>query len=208
VWHKPKIYLDDLGKTFADALKAWSRHLSNEIGWNHEALAAHHVFNDLLGTHWSPGYAPSRKEMAIIERLAPVMDFWKVMPHLLTPRSFKQILEDYNPAVKYIKQAFFVDVSFAIDVHPMPARSRAFPTFAWLTEHTNHASNGDSLILTGGVGARKDGKQPEAFLIKGNLNSMKYHLPNGKFYQETIAEVWFADDRSASIAGFEFARGQ
>ena len=37
--------------------------------------------------------------------------------------------------------------------------------------------------------APEDGSIPEGYEIKGNANSMKYHVPGGRYYDATIAEV-------------------
>jgi large subunit ribosomal protein L17 len=43
---------------------------------------------------------------------------------------------------------------------------------------------------------------PEGFPIKGNEDSMKYHTPDGQWFEQTIAEVWFDTEESAIAAGF------
>jgi large subunit ribosomal protein L22 len=43
---------------------------------------------------------------------------------------------------------------------------------------------------------------PDGFEIKGNADSMKYHLPGTRYYAATIAEVWFATAEAAEAAGF------
>ena len=43
---------------------------------------------------------------------------------------------------------------------------------------------------------------PEGFPIKGNEDSMKYHTPDGQWFEQTIAEVWFDTEESAAAAGF------
>jgi large subunit ribosomal protein L17 len=43
--------------------------------------------------------------------------------------------------------------------------------------------------------------------IKGNEDSMKYHVPGSQWYDQTIAEVWFATAEDAEAAGFEPAGG-
>ncbi len=48
----------------------------------------------------------------------------------------------------------------------------------------------------------KSGNAPKGFDIKGNADSMKYHLPDGQWYDATIAEVWFDSEESAKAAGF------
>jgi len=49
---------------------------------------------------------------------------------------------------------------------------------------------------------------PEGFPIKGNADSMKYHEPEGRWYDGTKAEVWFATTEAAEAAGFEVAGGE
>ncbi len=45
-------------------------------------------------------------------------------------------------------------------------------------------------------------KAPEGFPIKGNEDSMKYHTPDGQWFDQTTAEVWFDTEESAEAAGF------
>jgi large subunit ribosomal protein L4 len=47
-----------------------------------------------------------------------------------------------------------------------------------------------------------DGSQPEGFPVKGNADSMLYHVPGSSFYARTEAEVWFASADAAEAAGF------
>jgi large subunit ribosomal protein L4 len=48
-----------------------------------------------------------------------------------------------------------------------------------------------------------DGSQPEGFPVKGNADSMLYHVPGSSFYARTEAEVWFASADAAEAAGFQ-----
>ncbi|WP_347754523.1 50S ribosomal protein L4 [Agrococcus sp. ProA11] len=48
----------------------------------------------------------------------------------------------------------------------------------------------------------EDGSAPEGFEIKGNASSKKYHRPEGRWYAQTEAEVWFRDAEAAEAAGF------
>lgn len=50
--------------------------------------------------------------------------------------------------------------------------------------------------------ALEDGSAPEGFDIKGNKDSMKFHRPDGQWYEQTIAEVWFRTGEAAEAAGF------
>lgn len=43
---------------------------------------------------------------------------------------------------------------------------------------------------------------PEGYPIKGNADSMKYHQPDGRWFEQTVAEVWFATPEAAEEAGF------
>ncbi|MBN9098342.1 MAG: 50S ribosomal protein L17 [Pseudonocardia sp.] len=49
---------------------------------------------------------------------------------------------------------------------------------------------------------------PEGFEIKGNADSMLYHLPGTQFYDNTVAEVWFATAEAAEAAGFALPKSQ
>jgi large subunit ribosomal protein L17 len=54
----------------------------------------------------------------------------------------------------------------------------------------------------------EDGSQPDGFPIKGNEDSMLYHVPGSAFYDRTEAEVWFADEAAAEAAGFALPPSQ
>ncbi len=53
-----------------------------------------------------------------------------------------------------------------------------------------------------------DGSQPEGFPVKGNADSMLYHVPGSSFYARTVAEVWFATAEAAEAAGFALPPSQ
>jgi large subunit ribosomal protein L22 len=55
----------------------------------------------------------------------------------------------------------------------------------------------------GAVAAPDDGSIPDGYPIKGNQNSMKYHVPGGRYYDVTIAEVFFDTPEHAEAAGYE-----
>ena len=48
----------------------------------------------------------------------------------------------------------------------------------------------------------EDGSAPEGFDIKGNKDSMKFHRPDGQWYDATVAEVYFRTAEAAEAAGF------
>ncbi|MCB5292782.1 50S ribosomal protein L17 [Arthrobacter sp. SO3] len=55
--------------------------------------------------------------------------------------------------------------------------------------------------------ATADNVAPEGFAVKGNEDSMKFHVPGSRWYDSTVAEVWFDSAESAEAAGFAPAGG-
>lgn len=53
-----------------------------------------------------------------------------------------------------------------------------------------------------------DGSAPEGYDVKGNADSMLYHLPGTSHYDRTIAEVYFDTAESAEAAGFSLPKSQ
>ena len=53
----------------------------------------------------------------------------------------------------------------------------------------------------------ESGETPEGFTIKGNKDSMKFHVPGSRWYASTRAEVWFDTKANAEAAGFAPAGG-
>jgi large subunit ribosomal protein L4 len=60
----------------------------------------------------------------------------------------------------------------------------------------------------GFVEAPEDGSQPKGYPIKGNADSMLYHVPGSAFYDRTVAEVWFATEEAAEAAGYSKPKSQ
>jgi large subunit ribosomal protein L22 len=69
-------------------------------------------------------------------------------------------------------------------------------------ERSSEASEA-SAVPEGAVAAPEDGSVPDGYPIKGNQNSMKYHVPGGRYYDVTIAEVFFDTPEHAEAAGYE-----
>ena len=61
---------------------------------------------------------------------------------------------------------------------------------------------------SGSAPANEDGSAPEGFEIKGNADSMLYHLPGSRFYEQTVAEIWFATAEDAEAAGYQLPPSQ
>jgi uncharacterized membrane protein ArfC len=54
----------------------------------------------------------------------------------------------------------------------------------------------------GSADATPDGDGPAGWLVKGRSDSKLYYTPDDPTYDPTIAQVWFADEKSAERAGF------
>ena len=67
---------------------------------------------------------------------------------------------------------------------------------------TAAAESADGGYGAGSAAPNADGTAPEGFPVKGNKDSMKFHEPDGQWYDQTVAEVWFADADAAEKAGF------
>jgi large subunit ribosomal protein L4 len=50
--------------------------------------------------------------------------------------------------------------------------------------------------------ALEDGSAPAGYEIKGKADSKKYHAPGGRWYENTVADVWFKTAADAEAAGF------
>jgi large subunit ribosomal protein L22 len=69
-------------------------------------------------------------------------------------------------------------------------------------EAPDDAADEDAPYGPGSHAALDDDSQPEGFDIKGNADSMLYHVPGSRSYSQTKAEVWFATEADAEAAGF------
>ena len=60
-----------------------------------------------------------------------------------------------------------------------------------------------------GVAPLADGVSPDpaVYTVKGNDDSMKYHVPGSRWYDATVAEVWFKTADDAAAAGYAPAGG-
>jgi large subunit ribosomal protein L17 len=65
------------------------------------------------------------------------------------------------------------------------------------------AKAGDTDATDAPYGEGSSATQADGFDIKGNADSMKYHVPGSPHYDRTDAEVWFATTEAAEKAGFE-----
>ena len=84
-------------------------------------------------------------------------------------------------------------------------------------DHDGHDHDGQALVdasaftgdlPTGAHGPLDDGGLPDGYEIKGNADSMLYHLPGTPFYDRTVAEVWFDTAENAEAAGYQLPPSQ
>ena len=70
-------------------------------------------------------------------------------------------------------------------------------------EETEVEETESAPLPDGAAIAPEDGSVPEGYEIKGNANSMKYHVPGGRYYDITIGDVFFDTAEHAEAAGYE-----
>jgi len=88
-----------------------------------------------------------------------------------------------------------------------PAKAEKAPKAEKVEEAPAEETAAPAALVDGGFGEDsaaplEDGSAPEGFDIKGNKDSMKFHRPDGQWYEQTIAEVWFRTAEAAEAAGF------
>jgi large subunit ribosomal protein L17 len=88
------------------------------------------------------------------------------------------------------------------------ADKKAEPKKAAEAPKADAAASTEGEFGKGSAAPLEDGSAPEGFDIKGNKDSMKYHTPDGQWYEQTVAEVWFDSEDAAKKAGFEKAGGE
>jgi large subunit ribosomal protein L4 len=66
----------------------------------------------------------------------------------------------------------------------------------------------DEDLPAGAAAPTADGSAPDGFDIKGNADSMLYHVPGSRFYDRTVAEIWFATAEDAEAAGYQLPPSQ
>jgi large subunit ribosomal protein L17 len=115
------------------------------------------------------------------------------------------VTEDYEPKSRSTRSA----------AAPAPAASVPADAAGETDEETAEETPEETAEETeGGDAGEYDGSHapledpahaPEGFPVKGNKTSMKYHEPEGQWYDQTTAEVWFASAEAAEAAGFSKA---
>ena len=110
------------------------------------------------------------------------------------------VTESYTPSAPKAKKAAPAKVEASVEAEPVeaPADETAGETSGEVAE-TGEGTD----AYAGSHAPLEDADQaPEGFPIKGNQDSMKYHEPDGQWFEQTVAEVWFDSAASAEAAGF------
>lgn len=119
------------------------------------------------------------------------------------PLAKKATVKEAEAATKRsAKQAEAKDAAAATKAAEDDAKDAEAATLvdAEVTETTEAAA---AEVPAGAVAANEDGSSPdEAYTVKGNADSGKYHEADGQWYDQTVAEFWFKSAEDAEAAGF------
>ena len=123
-----------------------------------------------------------------------------VISLVLEPVANKEIVAD---AVATAKKA----AEKAVAEAPAEEAAEVVEETAEETAEVTEAAEGTQ--YEGSVRTEASAEAPDAdHAIKGNEDSMKYHVPGSRWYDATVAEVWFATPEDAEAAGFAPAGGK
>nr|WP_207343521.1 50S ribosomal protein L4 [Arthrobacter sp. E3] len=104
--------------------------------------------------------------------------------------------------VLYVDQLNTYDVLISDDIVFTQAAYEAFVSGRAAAE-----AFASSLLVVDASGSEEAVEGAEG-TIKGNKDSMKYHVPGSRWYDATVAEAWFATVEEAKAAGFVPAGGE
>jgi large subunit ribosomal protein L17 len=107
------------------------------------------------------------------------------------PMAVIELVEALTAKAETVREATAVTKKSA--AKKAPARKAAAAETAPADDTATEAPYGEGSSAT----------QADGFDIKGNADSMKYHVPGSPHYDRTDAEVWFATTEAAEKAGFE-----
>ena len=102
------------------------------------------------------------------------------------------VTESYTPSAPKPKKA----APARVEAEPVEASADDTTDEVVETEEGTEAAAGSHAPL------EDANEAPEGFPIKGNQDSMKYHEPDGQWFDQTVAEVWFDSAASAEAAGY------
>jgi large subunit ribosomal protein L17 len=147
--------------------------------------------------------------MAVIELVREPMSAKKATvkeAEAATKRAAKQA--ESAKAAEATKKAEEADVQDADTTDEAQDAATAAPQDRQPEDAGAVEDSGDGGYGPGSATPNEDGSAPAGFDIKGNADSMKYHEPDGQWYDQTVAEVYFATAEDAEKAGFTKAGGE
>ena len=113
------------------------------------------------------------------------------------------VTEAYKPSAPKAKKKAAPAAAAPAPVEEAPAEETVVEVEGVETDVFEETEGGTSGKYAGSSVPLEDASvAPEGFPIKGNEDSMKYHTPDGQWFEQTVAEVWFDTEESAVAAGF------
>ncbi len=106
------------------------------------------------------------------------------------------VTESYTPSAPKAKKAAPAKVEAPVEAEPVEAPADE------TTDEVAGTGEGTEAYAGSHAPLEDADQAPEGFPIKGNQDSMKYHEPDGQWFEQTVAEVWFDSAESAEAAGF------
>ncbi|SDN28590.1 LSU ribosomal protein L17P [Actinomyces ruminicola] len=134
-----------------------------------------------------------------------------VISLVLEPVAKKEVVNDAVQTAKRAAERAVAEVEEAaaeVEAEETPADEAAEAAVEEAEEAAEDAASGKP-VYAGSVRLEKGSTEaPDAdHEVKGNEDSMKYHVPGSRWYDNTVAEVWFASAEDAEAAGFAPAGG-
>ena len=124
--------------------------------------------------------------------------------HVIAPDQLNTYDVLVNDVVVFLKDAYEAflagPIATAGKAAKATARSSEVPAAAASSDEAPFGASSHAPLA--------DGSQPEGFPVKGNADSMLYHVPGSSFYARTVAEVWFTTAEAAEAAGFALPPSQ
>ncbi len=123
--------------------------------------------------------------------------------------TYDVLLSDDVVFTKGAYDAFVAGPATGKSVKAVATSSEAAPVetaAAAKAEQAAPATETTGVVAEGGfpnsAAALEDGSAPAGYEIKGKTDSKKYHAPGGRWYENTVADVWFKTAADAEAAGF------
>ncbi len=131
------------------------------------------------------------------------------MAHLIAPDQLNTYDVLVNDVVVFTQDAFDAFMAGPIATPTRASAARATARESELADVEPAVADGDGAPFGATSHAPPaDGSQPVGFPVKGNADSMLYHVPGSSFYARTVAEVWFTTADAAEAAGFRLPPSQ